>query len=291
MAFIDIKDPTKREETVQDYIKTLNEIRERRERNKIQGFTENRNIIRAFKPVVEATEKSAEKITNEIKNIQPTEKPVKTLTGTTSAIEYYLQNFSKSKLDTYFGIYEQNGLHYMGNKEVVIDKHNNIFLNDGTNGFKGTVGLWKLIMMKTPNLYQEEDLRNYKELLERTNAIQYPHYITDGGRPEQTAKWRFLSSIGMIPEEEEEEEFYEAPSYEEEEIPKEEEEKKFGEGIIFLPGNIKGLLDRFRLLFAEFEAGNRAAARNEIVGILDELLRRKYFKREEYNAMCKLLQC
>ena len=59
MAFIDIKDPNRREETVKDYIKTLNEIRERRERNKIQGFTQNRNIVRAFKPVVEATEKSA----------------------------------------------------------------------------------------------------------------------------------------------------------------------------------------------------------------------------------------
>ena len=63
MAFIAIKDPNKREETVQDYIKTLNEIRERRERNKIQGFTENRNIARVFQPVVEATEKSASKIT------------------------------------------------------------------------------------------------------------------------------------------------------------------------------------------------------------------------------------
>ena len=169
MAFIDIKDPNKREETVKDYIKTLNEIRERRERNKIQGFTENRNIIRAFKPVVEATEKSAEKITKEIKNIRPKEEPKKTLTGTTSAIEYYLQNFSKSKLDTYFGIYEQNGLHFMGNKEVVIDQDNNIFLNDGASGFKGTRGLWRLIMMKTPDLYQKEDLENYEALLQQTN--------------------------------------------------------------------------------------------------------------------------
>ena len=287
MAFIDIKDPNKREETVKDYIKTLNEIRERRERNKIQGFTENRNIIRAFKPVVEATEKSAEKITKEIKNIRPKEEPVKGLTGTTSAIEYYLQNYSKSKLDTYFGIFEKDGLHYMGNKEVVIDKHNNIFLNDGATGFKGTLGLWKLIMMKTPDLYQKEDLENYKALLQQTNAINYPHFITEGGRPQQTAKWRFLADKDLIPEEEEE--FYEAP--EAEEVPEAEEEKKFGEGIIFLPGNIKGLLDRFRLLFAEFEAGNIAATRNEIVAILDELLRRKYFKRKEYNAMCKLLQC
>ena len=122
MAFIDIKDPNKREETVQDYIKTLNEIRERRERNKIQGFTENRNIARVFQPVVEATEKSASKITNEIKNIRLQES-VKTIKGTSSAIEYYLHNFSKLKLDTYFGIYEKDGTYYMGNKEIVIDQN------------------------------------------------------------------------------------------------------------------------------------------------------------------------
>ena len=197
MAFIDIKDPNKREETVQDYIKTLNEIRERRERNKIQGFTENRNIARVFQPVVEATEKSASKITNEIKNIRPQE-PVKTLKGS-PAIEYYLYNISKSKLDTYFGIYEEDGAYYMGNKEIQIDQENNIFLDDGAK-FEGTHGLWKLIMMKKPDAYLDEDLANYKELLERTNAILYPHYTTEDDKPETTAKWRFLEGLGLIPE-------------------------------------------------------------------------------------------
>ena len=79
MAFIDIQDPVKREQTVQDYIKNLKEIRQRKESQKVRGITEQRNIEKVFQPVVQATEKSASQITSEIKNLkeQPKEgKPV-----------------------------------------------------------------------------------------------------------------------------------------------------------------------------------------------------------------------
>ena len=44
MAFIDIQDPVKREQTVQDYIKNIKEIRQRKENQKVRGITEQRNI-------------------------------------------------------------------------------------------------------------------------------------------------------------------------------------------------------------------------------------------------------
>ena len=72
MAFIDIKDPEKREAIVQDYIKNIKEIRTRRENEKVRGFTQTQDIVKAFKPVVEATEKSAAQITNEIKSLKET---------------------------------------------------------------------------------------------------------------------------------------------------------------------------------------------------------------------------
>ena len=62
MAFIDIQDPVKREQTVQDYIKNLKEIRQRKENQKVRGITEQRNIEKVFQPVVQATEKSASQI-------------------------------------------------------------------------------------------------------------------------------------------------------------------------------------------------------------------------------------
>ena len=40
MAFIDIQDPVKREEIVQDYIKNIREIREKKESQKLHGMTE-----------------------------------------------------------------------------------------------------------------------------------------------------------------------------------------------------------------------------------------------------------
>ena len=52
MAFIDIQDPKKREETVKDYIKNLNEIRERSENNKVRGLTQRQEIVKVFQPVV-----------------------------------------------------------------------------------------------------------------------------------------------------------------------------------------------------------------------------------------------
>ena len=112
------------------------------------------------------------------------------------------------------------------------------------------------------------DGQTFKELLERTNAV-----LHQGNQRKTTAKWRFVDGLHPISE-----------------VP-EVEDKKISDGITFLPGNIKGLLDRFRLLFAEFPAGNTAATKNEIVGILDELLKRNYYNQREYNAMCKLMQC
>ena len=40
MAFIDIEDPVKREETVQDYIKNIQEIQQRKENQKVHGMQE-----------------------------------------------------------------------------------------------------------------------------------------------------------------------------------------------------------------------------------------------------------
>ena len=53
MAFIDIKDPIKREEIVQDYIKNLKEIQERRENEKVRGISQRQDLTKLFQPVVQ----------------------------------------------------------------------------------------------------------------------------------------------------------------------------------------------------------------------------------------------
>jgi len=93
MAFIDIKDPVKREQIVQDYIKNVQEIRERNENQKLRGIAQRQNIEKVFQPVIKATEKSASQITSEIKNLKekPKNKPI------SSALNYYLNELDKIK--------------------------------------------------------------------------------------------------------------------------------------------------------------------------------------------------
>ena len=189
MAFIDIEDPVKREQIVQDYIKNLKEIREKKENEKVRGITQRRDIEKVFQPVVQATEKSTSQITNELKNLKEEPKNDKPIS---EALDYYLNQLDKGKVDQYFGIYEKNGIYMMGEKEIKVDKDDNIFVDEAS--FKGTRGLWRLIMMKKPTVFDPEDLRDYQELLMITNVLDVPHTTNSSNRPKNTAKYRFLTT-------------------------------------------------------------------------------------------------
>ena len=63
-----------------------------------------------------------------------------------------------------------------------------------------------------------------------------------------------------------------------------------GKGIQFLPGDINGLRIKLDYLIAEYRAGNTSATRNEIVAIIDELLRRKQLSPEKYNNINNFIQ-
>ena len=276
MAFIDIQDPVKREEIVQDYIKNIREIKEKKESRKLHGMTERKNIEKVFQPVVQATEKSASQITNEIKNLKekPKNKPI------SSALNYYLNDLDKSKVDPYYGIYEKDGVYMMGNKVITADEYDNIRVDN--TSFKGSKGLWRLIMMKKPEMFEDEDLRDYKEIIDRTDVIEFPHKINSSDRPRNTSKYAFLTAnFGELESEKEESD----------EEYKSEEEKKDGTGIYFLPGDINGLINQLHLLLAEFRAGNKSATKNQIVAILDELLKRNYLTQDEYNGVCRTILC
>ena len=241
-------------------------------------MTERQNIEKVFQPVVKATEKSASQITSEIKNLKekPKNKPI------SQALNYYLNEYDKSKLDQYFGIYEKDGVYIMGDKEVTVDEYNNIRVDNTV--FKGSTGLWRLIMMKKPEIFEDEDLRDYKELIDKTNVIYTPHKINSSDRPTKTAKYKFLTESFGVEEESEEES-------DEEYKGDEDEEKKDGAGIHFLPGDISGLINQLHLLLAEFRAGNKSATKNQIVAILDQLLKRNYLTQDEYNGVCRTILC
>ena len=152
--------------------------------------------------------------------------------------------------------------------------------------FKGSTGLWRLIMMKKPEIFEDEDLRDYKELIDKTNVIYTPHKINSSDRPTKTAKYKFLTENFGVEEEKESEE-----ESDEEYKDEKDEGKKDGTGIHFLPGDINGLINQLHLLLAEFRAGNKSATKNQIVAILDELLKRNYLTQDEYNGVCRSILC
>ena len=55
---------------------------------------------------------------------------------------------------------------------------------------------------------------------------------------------------------------------------------EYGRRVVYLPGDIKGLDQKLHLLAAEFSTGN-TTVRNELVHVLDALLRLKQLTRSE----------
>ena len=296
MSFIDIKDPNKREQIVQDYIKTLTLVRQKAENEKAKGLEQQIKLEKQYNPIIKATKESSNKITDELKNsraIAENQKGVWRPNFSQPAIEYYLHIKNKGK-DRYYGIVKINDQYKMGVATITLDDKSNIYVNNVR--FEGTPGLWSLVMLNQPTDYTQEDLHNYENLVERTQVISNPIRYTLNDRPQMTNKYKnilsqfldddFHSDEGEVIKSESE---FDDDEGEDEE--KGEGEVEEGHGITYLPGNIRGLLDRLKLVYAEREAGNILATTNEIVGILDELLRVNYINRTEYNAVCKQLSC
>ena len=73
--------------------------------------------------------------------------------------------------DKTFGLRDNDGKFYIGNKEAKI-KENNIIVGD--KGYADTPGLWKLIVGTTPDdkIFTNGDYDNYAEIMNSTNALR-----------------------------------------------------------------------------------------------------------------------
>ena len=300
MSFLDIKDPKKRDAIVADYLATMNRIQQRNLNEKAQDLAHSDELKEMFHPIIESTKKSTKAITKELEPLQEEMKNINenflhiTTTTTTptkqnkrwmqdmnvKALDYYLNTFNKEKLDKYFGIQltADNEL-MMGDRSVGVDNNSTISIDNAM--YKGTTGLWSLIMLASPRktMYTPEDLENYEDLVARTRVASHPRGTERGiSRPKSTYKWKTFfaaTAAGNVSDDDVNDDDYLSAHD--------------GDGMQFLPGDIKGLKVKLNLLLAEFRAGNTQATRNEIVYILDELLRRKQISRKEYNEINKYL--
>ena len=309
MSFLDIKDPKKRDAIVSDYLATVKRLQQKNLNEKAQDLVRREDIERALEPVVRSTGKSTEAITKEL---IPIKDEIKALNERLenqendrkmsqqeeeegsedelhpNIVEVYYQKVPREKLDKYFGVIMEGGRYKMGDKYVHIKGGSDLVIDH--KKYIGTSGLWSLIMRRHPAEYSHEDLITYRDVILHTNAMTNPNNLQPTSRVTSTKKWREIFPLFDKVDKGEEGEL--SSHHEGTEATRSINQQHDGDGVIqFLPGDIKGLETKLNYLLGEYRAGNRSSyTRNEIVSILDELLRRKTISRKEYQDINTFLK-
>ena len=316
MSFLKISDPLKRDAIVKEYLELKkknrgNFLSERIGEQQLQTdlskffkpITETqkattREITEGLKPIREGIEKLPEaiqplgKATEEEKEEEEEEEEEEDDEELFGEIAYNFLN--KPFGDKTFGIRKEKGHHYIGNQHVII-KNNDIFLPKYNETFKGTPGLWELIMSKIPKNFTDKDYDEYEDLLIITDALHRNNYddyedlliITDalhrnndGDNPHPKGnrgiKWiNILSPIWYRKK---------GGIY----FPKKKEGYE-GEGVVVIPSDPNALLERLDLLLASQKAGH-TGVRNELVSICDELKRQDVLDTKAYKKLNHLIK-
>ena len=283
MSFLKISDPKKRDFVVQEFLKTKRNIQQHSLAEKTGDQEFSTQMSKMFKPLIDTQREVVKEVIENMPSLPAITFPAfpsiraahdddddesqeEEPTKIGSIAGKYLMKFaSKDGVDKTFGLYDKDGAFYMGDKQVLISG-NNLIVND--KEYQGTPGLWELITSKTPDseIFTDDDYEQYQNILVETNAMKQnndPKSTKPKGSRGQ--KWRvYVKPIWDM---------YKTS----------EDIEKDGSGII-LPSDPSALLERFDLLVASKQAGN-TGVQNEIVSILDELLRQKIIDRNQYKNM------
>ena len=324
MSFIKVTDPRKREELIKDFIETRKRIKDNFVARKVGETEYQTGLTKLFKPITEtqkatakeiteAQKATAEKLTSallpikegleSITVIPPIEEgeaqPALKMTekelieyGPT-AVKYLKQklehgaNIDKTKASLYS---EGNNLK-IGYKPVKIEG-DDIFISD--ERFKGTAGLWKLLIEKNipeKGEYKAEDLMTYIIIMHITKAaydknnkrISGNYKMNNLIKPlvkalEKGGGDKLIKEINKHFGLEEE-------AYEDEDP----QPSTSGTGLKILPNDPNALIDRFDLLFTSQKAGH-TGVRNEIVSILDELKRQGVINSNTYKKLNSIIK-
>ena len=299
MSFLKISDPVKRDSIVKEFLELKKNIRDNLLSERTGEQQLQTDLSKFYRPITETQKATAREITEGLKPIREgieklpqAMQPIGEATGEAPeeeedeeeeeeeeddeelvgeiAYEFLNKPFS----DKTFGIRKEKGHHYIGNKHVIVDD-DDIIIRENGERFKGTRGLWELIMSKTPKNYTDKDYDNYEDLMIMTNARGYdednPHPKGSG-----STKWKkLLSPIwyrkkgGII-------------------FPKKKEGYE-GEGVVVIPSDPNALLERLDLLLASQGAGHTGIG-NELVSICDELKRQGVLDTKTYKKLNSIIK-
>ena len=295
MSFLKINDPTKRDQTVKEYLELKKNIRDNLLAERTGEQQLQTELTKFYRPITESQKATAREITESqkatareiteglrpiregIENLPQAMQPIGEASAKAPEEEEedesvgdiavkYLRLDDKVR-DKTFGINKKDGHHHIGDTHVIIHK-NNIIIGD--EKFKGTPGLWDLIMLKDPSpegYYTREDMDNYIKIMTKT------HVLHQGNNPNNPFpksskgnKWNnVLSTIW-------------------------ENRKKFeGEGVVIMSSDPNALLERLDLLLASQKAGNTGVV-NELVSICDELKRQDVLDTNAYKKINSIIK-
>ena len=279
MSFLKISDPAKRDAIVKEYLDLKKNIRNNLHSERTGEMEAQSELTNFFKPITETQKATAKEITEELKPIKEgIEKIPQAITFPAypsivaseedifklgpQAVSALKQFLSKEGADKTFGIYDEGGKFYIGDKPVVI-KDNNIIVDN--EEYKGTPGLWELIVAKKTDkqIYNPIDHENYKKLMINTNSI-YRNNDPNNKYPKGNRKgYKWNNVIKPI--------WDKRKDYQ-------------GRGVIVIPSDPNALLERLDLLLASQEAGHTGVG-NELVSICDELKRQEVIDTNTYKKL------
>ena len=291
MSFLKITDPTKRDQTVKEYLELKKNIRDNLLSERAGEQQLQTELTKFYRPITESQKATAREITESqkatareiteglrpiregIENLpeamlpigkEPEEEEEDLLIG--EIARHYLNNPNTNKT---FGVRKEVDHHYIGNKHVIVTEDDDIIIKEGGDRFLGTHGLWELITPKNPNedLYNKDDIRNYERLMIKTNAF---HRGNDPNNPlpksSKSVKWKTI--LGPI--------WHNREYYE-------------GKGTIIMSSDPNALLERLDLLLASQKAGNTGVG-NELVSICDELKRQDVLDKTAYKKLNSIIK-
>ena len=162
MSFLKISDPAKRDLIVKEYLDLKKNIRDNLLSERTGEQQLQTDLSKFYRPITETQKATAREITEGLKPIKegienlpqaitlPPTQPLGEASGKEDPLDFgeiakeYLDTPTHSR-DTTFGIRQEEGLYYIGDKQATI-ADNNIII--GNEKIKGTPGLWELIMVK-----------------------------------------------------------------------------------------------------------------------------------------------
>ena len=277
MSFLKITDPKKRDLIVAEFLKTKRNIQNQQIAERLGEQDTLAELTKQYKPITDVQKDLTQRILSEIipikKGIQDAltfpkisaiedDEGVKFLSYGNIA-ESYFRKFTTKDADKTYGIYDKDGEFYIGDTQIEVTDDN---IMVGDKEYKGTPGLWELIVMKLPNdnVYTQEDEENYAEIMIKTNSLRRGNSsLSKTPKASKGLKWRSLLSKIW------------------------DKSKQFsGDGLqtIILPSDPNALLDRLDILMASKAAGN-TGVRNELVSICDELKRQNVIDANTYKKL------